>query len=295
MTGDEGSGTMTRSMVMAYTNAENKKNPVSLLNRYHSEVSHENRTQKSEIWHRELIRQAHKTDEGGLQQIKKKIKLRFYTSMINKKLEDAIAIQKQKNVVTEWMSKTAEQNGRSIGITTPTTKREQKNYEDLTDKSSALRRVVTGNRPKRPFQTAAHDLATLRQYPPRGPVCGHRHCHRHVPFGHRAHHLAKAANLCKECYNKMKSTTRYPSFPHCDIATPRVNICCEGCFVRCRCGNQMARRNGRILKVCERNDNDVSDCKSPGLPDREKTLAGMDEYNRKIAELTKEAQNEAAN
>ena len=171
--------------------------------------------------------------------------------MINKKLEDDIATQKQNN--------------------------------------------VTGNRLKRPFQTAAHDLATLRQYPPRGPVCGHRHCHRHVPFGHRAHHLAKAANLCKECYNKMKSITRYPSFPHCDIATSRVNICCEGCFVRCRCGNQMARRNGRILKVYERNDNGVSDCKSPGLPDREEMLAGMDEYNRKIAELTKKVQDEAAN
>ena len=62
--GDGGSGMMTRSMVMAYTNAENKKNPVSLLNRYHSEVSHENRTQKSEIRHKELIRQAHETDEG---------------------------------------------------------------------------------------------------------------------------------------------------------------------------------------------------------------------------------------
>ena len=118
----------------------------------------------------------------------------------------------------------------------------------------------------RPFQEAAHDLATLKLYPPRGPACGHLHCHSHVPFGPRAHHLAKAANLCKKCYNQVKNPRTFPKFPHCEVAFPHQDVCCEGCFVMCKCGEQMARRCGKLQKMCKRQDGDFSDCRAPGPP-----------------------------
>ena len=52
----------------------------------------------------------------------------------------------------------------------------------------------------------------------------------------------------------------------------------------------MARRNGRLLGVCERHDGDNSVCKSPGLPDREGTSVDMASFNFKLAELTQVAQ-----
>ena len=62
----------------------------------------------------------------------------------------------------------------------------------------------------------------------------------------------------------------------------------------CKCGEQMARRNEKLLDACERHDGDNSVCKSPGLPDREETLVDMASFNFKLAELTQAAEVEVA-
>ena len=53
---------------------------------------------------------------------------------------------------------------------------------------------------------------------------------------------------------------------------------------------QIARKRGKLLDVCERKDGDDSTCKSPGPPDRTKSLADMANYDRKLAELTQAVQ-----
>ena len=58
----------------------------------------------------------------------------------------------------------------------------------------------------------------------------------------------------------------------------------------CKCGEQIARRRGKLLKMCKRKDGNFSACRDPGPPNRTETLADMASYERKLAELTKAAQ-----
>jgi hypothetical protein len=92
----------------------------------------------------------------------------------------------------------------------------------------------------------------------------------------------------------VKNPRTFPKFPHCEVAFPHQDVCCEGCFVMCKCGEQMARRCGKLQKICRRQDGDFSDCRAPGLPNRTETQVGMANYEHKLAELTKAVQTEAA-
>ena len=58
----------------------------------------------------------------------------------------------------------------------------------------------------------------------------------------------------------------------------------------CKCGEQMARKHGKLLNVCKRKDSDNSACKNPGPPNRTETLADMASYDRKLAELARAVQ-----
>ena len=135
-----------------------------------------------------------------------------------------------------------------------------KKYDSLVKRTLPL--VDSGEREflVRPFQEAVHDLVTLKLYPPHGPACAHLHCHSHAPFGPHAHHLAKAANLCKQCYHQVKNPMAFLKSPHCEVTFPHQDVCCKGCFVMCKCGKQMARRCGMLLKMCKRQDGNFSDC-----------------------------------
>ena len=107
--------------------------------------------------------------------------------------------------------------------------------------------------------------------------------------------FGKSCEPLQKVLQPSKNKTTFPKFPHCEITLPYHNFCCQGCFVMCKCGKQMARKHGKLLDVCEWKVGDISVCRTPGLPDREETLMDMTNSNCKLAELTQAAQVKASN